>query len=103
MVLAIGTKAPDFTIKAKNEDGLQGITLSDSFGKKYSTTFFPFTFSSVCEEEMCRVNSSHYAYKDLNAEVFGISVYSPYSQEKMASVKKLKFSPLSNFNKDVSA
>jgi len=40
MALAIGTKAPDFTIKAKNEDGLQDIKLSDNLGKKDDITFF---------------------------------------------------------------
>ena len=52
---------------------------------------------------MCRVNASLYAYKDLNAEVFGISVDSLYSQEKMAFLEKLKFPLLSDFNKNLSA
>ena len=104
MALEIGTKAPDFTLKTKNEDGLKDVTLSDNFGKKKTVLlFFPFAFSSVCKDEMCRVNTSLYAYKDLNAEVFGISVDSPYSQEKMAFIEKLRFPLLSDFNKNVSA
>ena len=53
-------------------------------------------------DEMCAVNSSLLAYKDLNAEVYGISVDSPFSQEKMSSVDELQFPLLSDFNKEVS-
>jgi len=103
MALTIGTQAPDFTIKTKNKDGLHDITLSDNFGKKKTILlFFPFAFTGVCMDEMCAVNSSLLAYKDLNAEVYGISVDSPFSQEKMSSVDELQFPLLSDFNKEVS-
>jgi peroxiredoxin len=104
MALAIGTKAPDFTLKTKNAEGLHDLTLSDNFGKKKTLLlFFPLAFTSVCMDEMCSVNSGLQAYKDLNAEVYGISVDSPFSQEKMASIDKLQFPLLSDFNKKVSA
>ncbi len=103
MALATGTKAPDFTLKTKNAEGLHDITLSDNFGsKKTVLLFFPLAFTSVCMDEMCTVNSGLQAYKDLNAEVYGISVDSPFSQEKMASIDNLQFPLLSDFNKDVS-
>lgn len=103
MALATGTKAPDFTLKTKNAEGLHDITLSDNFGtKKTVLLFFPLAFTSVCMDEMCSVNSGLQAYKDLNAEVYGISVDSPFSQEKMASIDNLQFPLLSDFNKDVS-
>lgn len=104
MALTTGTKAPDFTLKTKNADGLQDVTLSDNFGKKKTVLlFFPLAFTSVCMDEMCSVNSGFQAYKDLNAEVYGISVDSPFTQEKMAAVDNLQFPLLSDFNKDVSA
>jgi len=104
MALAIGTKAPDFTLKTKNAEGLHDVTLSDNFGKKKTLLlFFPLAFTSVCVDEMCTVNSGLQAYKDLNAEVYGISVDSPFSQEKMASIDNLQFPLLSDFNKEVSA
>ncbi|MGB0335138.1 MAG: redoxin domain-containing protein [Opitutales bacterium] len=103
MALTIGTQAPDFTLKTKNAEGLHDITLSNNFGsKKTVLLFFPLAFTSVCMEEMCAVNSGLQAYKDLNAEVYGISVDSPFSQEKMASIDNLQFPLLSDFNKDVS-
>ena len=104
MALSIGTKAPEFTLKTKNAEGLHDIALSDNFGtKKTVLLFFPLAFTSVCMKEMCDVSSSLSAYSDLNAAVYGISVDSPFAQEEMAKVDGLKFPLLSDFNKDVSA
>jgi len=103
MALSTGTQAPDFTLKTKNAEGLHDVTLSDNFGKKKTVLlFFPLAFTSVCMDEMCSVNSGLQAYKDLNAEVYGISVDSPFTQEKMAAVDNLQFPLLSDFNKEVS-
>jgi len=102
MALATGTKAPDFTLKTKTADGLEDVTLSDNFGKKKTVLlFFPLAFTSVCMDEMCQVSDGLQAYDDLNAQVYGISVDSPFAQEKMASEKGLKFPLLSDFNKEV--
>ncbi|NBB79394.1 MAG: redoxin domain-containing protein [Verrucomicrobia bacterium] len=103
MALEKGTKAPDFTLKTKNADGLHDVTLSENFGQKKTVLlFFPLAFTSVCMDEMCTVNSGLQVYKDLNAEVYGISVDSPFTQEKMALVDNLQFPLLSDFNKEVS-
>ena len=104
MALATGTKAPAFSLKSKNADGLQDISLDDILGKKKTVLlFFPLAFTSVCMQEMCDVSSSLASYSDLNAAVYGISVDSPFAQEQMAQVDGLKFPLLSDFNKDVSA
>ena len=104
MALKPGTKAPLFTLKHKNAEGLQDISLEDQFGKKKTLLlFFPFAFTSVCMKEMCDVSNSLNTYSDLNAAVFGISVDSPFAQERMAQVDQLKFPLLSDFNKEVSA
>ena len=42
MPIAVGSKAPDFTLKAKTSEGLKDIKLSDNFGKKQTVLlFFP--------------------------------------------------------------
>ncbi|MBC8189929.1 MAG: redoxin domain-containing protein [Puniceicoccaceae bacterium] len=103
MALATGTKAPDFTLKTKNAEGLQDVTLSDNFGKKKTVLlFFPLAFASVCMQEMCDVSAGIAAYNDLNATVYGISIDSPFAQEQMAKVDTLQFPLLSDFNKEVS-
>lgn len=104
MALKSGTQAPLFTLKTKNADGLQDISLEDHFGKKKTVLlFFPFAFTGVCMKEMCDVSDSLNAYSDLNAAVYGISVDSPFAQEQMAQVDQLKFPLLSDFNKEVSS
>ena len=79
------------------------MTLSDNFGKKKTVLlFFPLAFTSVCMEEMCSVSSGIDSYESLDAQVYGISVDSPFTLEKMAAVDGLKFPLLSDFNKEVS-
>lgn len=102
MALDKGSKAPDFTLKTKTSEGLETITLSDNFGKKKTVLlFFPLAFTSVCMDEMCQVSDELQAYQDLDAQVYGISVDSPFAQEKMAEEKGIKFPLLSDFNKEV--
>lgn len=102
MALATGTKAPEFTLKTKTAEGLEDISLADNFGKQKTVLlFFPLAFTSVCMDEMCAVNQSLDDYSKLNAQVYGISVDSPFTQEKMSEVDGLQFPLLSDFNKEV--
>jgi peroxiredoxin len=103
MSLNIGDNAPDFSLKTKNADGLKDISLSDHKEKQAVVLlFFPFAFTSVCTEETCSVRDDISSYNDLNAQVYGISVDSPFAQEIMAQKENLNFPLLSDFNKDVS-
>jgi peroxiredoxin len=102
MALRVGTNAPDFTLQTKTSTGLEAVTLSDQYAKKrVLILFFPLAFTSVCVEEMCHVNATLAEYEDLNAYVYGVSVDSPFSLEKMAQADQLKFPLLSDFNKTV--
>ena len=63
MPIAVGTKAPDFTLKTKTADGLKDIKLSDNFGKKQTVLlFFPLAFTGgfiillVCGVELSVVS-----------------------------------------------
>ena len=103
MTLATGVEAPDFTLKNKTPEGLQDVSLSSYRGKSNVVLlFFPFAFTGVCTEETCSVRDDLASYKDLNAQVLGISVDSPFAQEAMALKEGLNFPLLSDFNKDVS-
>jgi peroxiredoxin len=48
---------------------------------------------------MCDVSSGLNAYKDLNADVIGISVDSPFSQEAWAQKEKISIPLASDLNK----
>jgi glutaredoxin-dependent peroxiredoxin len=101
MALQKNTKAPDFLLKRKTENGLVEVRLSDNFGKKRTVLlFFPLAFTSVCTAEVCSVRDSLKQYEELNAEVYGISVDSPFSQEAFARQQNINFPLLSDFNRE---
>jgi len=102
MPIAVGSKAPDFTLKTKTADGLKDIKLSDNFGKKQTVLlFFPLAYTGVCTQEMCDISNGLSAYSGLGAEVYGISVDSPFTHEAWAKSNKITITLLSDLNKTV--
>jgi len=102
MPLAIGSKAPDFTLKTKTSDGPKDVKLSDNFGKKQTVLlFFPAAFTGVCTQEMCDTSSGLAEYTNLGAEVYGISVDNPFAQEAWAKQNNISITLLSDLNKTV--
>src|SRR6188474_2678399 len=102
MAIAAGSKAPDFTLKSKNASGLADVVLSKNFGKKNTVVlFFPLAFTGVCTTEMCDITAGLGAYSQLNAEVIGISVDSPFAQEAWATKEKIGITLASDLNKEI--
>jgi len=102
MPLATGSKAPDFTLKTKTAEGLKDVKLSDHFGlKQIVLLFFPLAFTGTCTQEMCDMTAGMTQYTGLNAEVYGISVDSPFAQEAWAKQSKISVTLLSDLNKQV--
>lgn len=102
MALKVGDKAPDFTLKSKQASGLVDVKLSDNFGKKNTVLlFFPAAFTGVCTQEMCDISSGLNAYADVNADVIGISVDTPFAQEAWAQKEKISVTLVSDLNKEV--
>src|SRR5258708_28690383 len=102
MAISVGTKAPDFTLKSKQASGLVDVKLSDNLGKKNTVLlFFPAAFTSVCTKEMCDITAGLNTYSGLNAEVIGISIDTPFSQEAWAQKEKINITLASDLNKDV--
>ena len=101
MPIAVGSKAPDFTLKSKTADGLKDIKLSDNFGKKQTVVlFFPLAYTGVCTQEMCDITSGLSQYASLGAEVIAISVDSPFTQEAWAKANKITVTLASDLNKE---
>src|SRR5438445_907696 len=101
MALPVGSKAPDFTLKSKQASGLVDVKLSNNFGKKNTVLlFFPAAFTSVCTQEMCEISAGLNSYASLNADVIGISVDTPFSQEAWAQKEKINITLASDLNKD---
>lgn len=102
MPIAVGSKAPDFTLKTKTADGMKDVKLSDSFGKTQTVLlFFPAAFTSTCTQELCEVSGGLGDYTNLGAQVYGISVDNPSAQEAWAKQNKIGITLLSDLNKTV--
>jgi len=102
MALATGSQAPDFTLKSLTADGLVDVSLSANFGKKATVIlFFPLAFTGVCTQELCDVTAGLGKYADLNADVLGISVDSPFAQDAWAKKESISIRLLSDLNKTV--
>jgi glutaredoxin-dependent peroxiredoxin len=102
MPIAVGSKAPDFTLKTKTTEGLKDVRLSDNFGTKQTVLlFFPAVFTGVCTQEMCDQTSGLGEYEKLGAQVYGISVDNAPAQEAWAKQNKIGVTLLSDLNKSV--
>ena len=66
MAVAVGEKAPDFTLV--NSDGHEAVSLSDYAGKNVVLAFFPAAFSGVCQTELCTFRASLSQFESLDAD-----------------------------------
>lgn len=102
MALKAGDKAPDFTLPSFTPSAdLEQISLSGFKGKNVVLLFFPQAFTGVCETQICTMSNDFNTYKDMNAEVMGISVDGTFVQKAFAEQKGIKIPLLSDFNKEV--
>ena len=98
MAVAVGSKAPDFTLT--NQDR-EAVTLSALRGKPVVLAFFPAAFSSVCTKELCTFTDSMARLGKANAQVLGISTDTFFALKAFQDQQKLNSPLLSDFNKQV--
>ena len=95
MTLATGTEAPDFTLK--DQDG-NDVTLSSFRGKQNVVlVFYPFTFTGVCQGELCALRDDISEFETANAQLLAISNDSRHSQKQWADQQAYTFPVLSDF------
>ncbi len=96
MSLAVGSAAPDFTLKDQNQ---KEIKLSDFSGKKnVLLIFYPLDWSPVCTNEHACVVNDMKNFDSLDAEVLGVSVDSVWSHKAYAEKMGIKYSLLADFH-----
>ncbi|HOJ17586.1 MAG: peroxiredoxin [Ignavibacteriales bacterium] len=98
MSLKIGDLAPDFSLFNTN---VEKVTLSSLRGKNVVLMFFPLADTAVCTKEMCTMRDDYSRYLDLNAEIIGLSVDSPFALKMWKDKHNLNFTLVSDFNKEV--
>jgi peroxiredoxin len=93
-MLAIGTKAPDFSLFTTPD---QQIKLSQLKGKKVILAFYPADWSPVCGDQMALYNETLKLFHKQNAELLGISVDSKWCHLAFSHDRKLHFPLLADF------
>jgi peroxiredoxin len=100
MAIPVGSKAPEFSLKSRKGGTVSDVKLADNLGRKNTVIlFFPLAFTGVCTTEMCDVTAGLKNYEQLNADVIGISVDSPFAQEAWAAKEKIEIKLASDLNK----
>ena len=96
MALAIGSKAPAFTLFNTER---KEVSLIDFAGKLLVINFFPAAFTSVCTAQLCSNRDELSYYNNIGATVVGISVDMPFTLKVFKSQNNINFDLLSDFNK----
>ena len=96
MSIAVGQKAPEFTLQDQNK---KEVKLSDFAGKKRVVlVFYPLDWSPTCtNEHACFVNDMR-NFESLDAEVLGVSVDSVWSHKAFAEKMGIHYSLLADFH-----
>ena len=91
----IGQPAPAFTLKDQNGND---VSLADFRGEKaVALVFYPFTFTGVCEGELCRLRDDHTQFEDAGVQVLAVSCDSRHAQRIWAEQQGYNFPVLSDF------
>jgi peroxiredoxin len=91
----IGQLAPDFTLK--DQDG-NDVTLSSFQGdENVVVVFYPFTFTGVCEGELCSLRDNLSEFDAVKAQVLAISCDTRHAQKQWATQQGFSFPVLSDF------
>jgi peroxiredoxin len=93
-MLAIGTKAPDFSLFTTPD---QQIKLNQLKGKKVILAFYPADWSPVCGDQMALYNETLKLFHKQNAELVGISVDSKWCHLAFSQDRKFHFPLLADF------
>jgi len=91
---AVGDIAPDFTLK---DQAGNDVTLSALRGKPVVLVFYPFTFTGVCQGELCEIRDDPSAFERAGAQVLAISCDTRHAQRVWAEQQGFTFPVLSDF------
>lgn len=98
MAVNVGEKAPAFTLIDADR---KPRSLAEFHGKNIVLAFFPGAFTGVCTKELCTLRDAMVRFNELNAQVLGISVDSPFANKGFASQNNLQFPLLSDYTRTV--
>ena len=95
MPIAVGQKAPDFTLKDQNQND---VSLAALKGHTVVLAFYPLDFSPVCSKEHACSTDDLKDFEGLNAKVLGLSVDSVWAHKAFAEKIKVSYPLLADFH-----
>ncbi len=100
MSISIGDSVP--SVKVFSTDPMpEHLVLSELLmGKTSVLLFFPAAHTRVCEAELCSVRDNLEQYNSLGAQVFGMSVDTPFTLAAWAKQLGLEYRLLSDYSKE---
>jgi len=95
MAVDVGDQAPDFDLSGSTDGKVR---LSSFRGESnVVVVFYPFTFTGVCEGELCQLRDDLTSFETAHAQVIAISCDSPYAQKRWATEQGFTFPVLADF------
>jgi mycoredoxin-dependent peroxiredoxin len=95
MAIEVGSEAPDFTLRDENGEE---VTLSSRRGQNVVLVFYPLAFSGICTKELHDITDLEDQFAGATAEVYGISVDSPFTLKAFKRDEGLSAHLLSDFH-----
>jgi len=94
----VGDTVPDFTVQTDTDETLH---LHDLLGQRVVLYFYPKDDTPGCTAEACSFRDQYEDFKDLGAEVVGISSDSEQSHQKFTQKHRLPFELLADTGGEV--
>ena len=95
----VGDVAPDFTL---SDQSGEPVRLGDFVGKTCIVLYFyPRDNTSICAAEACAFRDNYEVFKDVGAEVIGVSSDSVESHQQFAAAYQLPFTLLSDADSEI--
>jgi peroxiredoxin Q/BCP len=100
MSVGIGDRAPDFTLPGT---GGREYSLADFLGKPLVLVFYPGDDTPVCTKQLNAYNDGLEQFRELDAQVVGISAQSVESHDEFSGKHGFDFPLLADVDKQVAA
>ena len=95
MAIEIGQPAPAFDLP---DPANERVTLADFAGEKaVALVFYPFTFTGVCEGELCQLRDDFSEFEAAGVQVLAVSCDSRHAQRVWTEQQGYNFPVLSDF------
>jgi peroxiredoxin len=94
-VIDVGDEAPDFELTDNHN---RKVRLSSYRGRQNVVlVFYPFTFTGVCQGELCELRDDLASFESSHAQLLAISCDSSFAQGRWAAEEGFQFPLLSDF------